>query len=424
MQRNVMRTASGISRSLGPLRDVVASLDEARRGQPPAGNQRRRLVRRVRAAGVAAVPALVRALGSSEREADWAGYLLRRLGGARVVERVSRLLEDPRTDGDARARALDLLADLSGAPSREAQLQRSVRKLCDSVESEDDAAQAAALIAEQVPADELGAFVAEVARHGGERALPLLDALAAALPPAPDAAGAVEQTRAALIARRSSVRDGDQRRRAFDLLEAGRLRESRRLLERAVAADPDDGEALSFLGVCCLELEDAEAALVHLDRAVTVEPDEALHHWNLAAAAKAADQLCRCYAALARYLELPDALPAARERRREARGFVREYERTIARSHPGVPLADVVTGENLFHRAFAAFEAGRLDEAAAGFEHVLELVPRHYPSWGNLGAAYFALGRPADARRCLRRALELNPDYEVARENLARLTEN
>jgi|SRR5579871_3169690 len=424
MHGSVMRQTTGISRSLSPLREIVASLADARGGRLPAGNDRRRLVRRVRAAGVAAVPALVRALGAGEGEADWAGYLLRRLGGARVVERISRLLEDPRTDDGARSRALELLADLSGAPTREAVLARSVRRLLDSLEDEADAARAAELVAEQIPADELAAFVAEVGRHGGDRALPLLDALARVLPAARAAAAAIDQCRAELTASRPARPDEDQRRRGLDLLEAGRPAQARRLLERAVAADPADGEALSFLGICCLELDDADAALGYLERAAAVEPEEPLHQWNLAAAAKSADQLCRCYVALMRYLQLPDDLEEARARRREARGFVREYERTITRAHPGVPLGDVVAGEQLFRRAFTAFESGRLDEAIAGFQRVLALVPRHYPSWGNLGAAHFALGRLDEARDCLNRALELNPEYEVARENLQRLSEN
>jgi tetratricopeptide (TPR) repeat protein len=83
-----------------------------------------------------------------------------------------------------------------------------------------------------------------------------------------------------------------------------------------------------------------------------------------------------------------------------------------------VPLRDVLRGEELFARAYAALSEGRHAEAATGFEDVLALVPRHYPSWGNLGAAYLALERVTEARRCLERALELNPEYAIARHNL------
>jgi tetratricopeptide (TPR) repeat protein len=128
-----------------------------------------------------------------------------------------------------------------------------------------------------------------------------------------------------------------------------------------------------------------------------------------------------CYLALRDYLQLSDDAEGAGERRAEARSFVRAYERMLRGSHPGVPLRDVLRGEELFARAYAALSEGRHLEAAHGFEQVLALVPRHYPSWGNLGAAYLALERTAEAQRCLERALELNPDYAIARHNLTLL---
>ena len=97
---------------------------------------------------------------------------------------------------------------------------------------------------------------------------------------------------------------------------------------------------------------------------------------------------------------------------------MRAYERMLHGNHPGVPLRDVLRGEELFARAYAALSEGRNLEAAHGFENVLALVPRHYPSWGNLGAAYLALDRTSEAQRCLERALELNPDYTIAKHNL------
>ncbi|MSP61870.1 MAG: tetratricopeptide repeat protein [Myxococcales bacterium] len=457
----------GISRSLGPLREVVASLVLARRGSPPAGTDRRRIVRRVRAAGVAAIPSLVRALGSQRKdEATWASYLLGRLGGERVAFAVSRLLEDPRTSEEASARAIELLGGLNehfagprpvaDPPSLPPLMPpgRSVQELLASLETDEDLDHAVGLIRRDIPDDELPAFLSEVAQFGGELAVPLLDALLAAgrfsrstrsalrdlrarLPDEPactvrvrhSAGGrAIDDRRAQRGAPKAPGHNNGpprmtvpDRSRAFDLLEAGRIEEARPLLERVVEGDPDDGEALSFLGVCFLELGLPGAALPHLEHAVAIEPDEPLHQWNLAAAARADQRLSACYGALHRYLELHDGAPGVRERRREARAFVRAWERTVALSHPGTNPGLVLDGERVFLAAFDAFCARRYQEAIGGFERVLALVPDHFPSWGNLGAAWLALGRHEEALRCLRRALELNPGYEVARANLRRL---
>ena len=63
-------------------------------------------------------------------------------------------------------------------------------------------------------------------------------------------------------------------------------------------ANPGDAEGESCLGICLLELGRPVLAMPHLEVACRAEPDEALHHWNLAAAAQKAGRVGRCYLAL------------------------------------------------------------------------------------------------------------------------------
>jgi tetratricopeptide (TPR) repeat protein len=417
--------APEISNALQPLRDVVDSLSRAADGDIPSGAERRKLVRRVRSAGHAALPTLLRAFASeAEAEASWAYYLLARLGGERVVGRLGELLQDGDIADDVKARALALLSDLD-APvptdvslrDPEGMLARSVRDLVDSLDRPDELEQAVELIVEQVPEPELPAFAAEVLRHGGRRAAPLLEALAHKPGLTPESERALAE-----LMRHATTAPDPRASQALDrglaYLEAGRPRAARRRLERFVARHPDHAEGRSALGVCLLELDEAEGALDHLRAAASLQPEEALHRWNLAAAAKQAERMGGAYLALREYLGLTDDGEGADERRKEARSFVRAYERMLRDSHPGVPLSDVLRGEELFARAFAALSEGRAADAQRGFEQVLELVPRHYPSWGNLGAAFLALDQKDEAERCLRRALAINPDYAPAQQNL------
>jgi tetratricopeptide (TPR) repeat protein len=418
-----------ISRSLAPLRDIVQSLDAARHGDIPEGGERTKLIRRVRSAGAAAIPRLISSLGSpSESEARWAYDLLARLGGGRVVHELARLCAGDATD-DVKARALGLLSDLEAPLPAEVRLRdperllaRSVRDLLDGLDRPRELEQAVALVVDHVPDPEVPAFVSELVRHGGKKAAPLIEALLARGALSDESALALDQLlleATAGIADRSALRALE---RGLEYLEAGRPRAARRRLERFVARHPDAAEGHSALGVCLLELEELDLAIDHLTRAIRIEPQQSLHRWNLASATKEAERMGGCYLALRDYLSLPDDTEGAAERRAEARSFVRAYERMLRGSHPGVPLSDVLRGEELFARAFAAMSEGRHIEAANGFEDVLALVPRHYPSWGNLGAAYLALERHQEARRCLERALELNPDYTLARHNLELLT--
>jgi tetratricopeptide (TPR) repeat protein len=423
--------SSQVCRALGPLRTVVASLQSAAEGHIPTGQERARVIRSVRSAGNAAVPTLIRALTSNtESESSWAYFLLARLGGERVVHRVGGLLEDPAVADDVKARALGLLSDLDApVPQQvalrdpEALLARSVKDLIDGLDDEDDIEQAAELIMTQVPEPELPAFAAEVLRHGGRRATRLLERLC--LHPAlePDTRTTLEELHRQSKTSRAERAAQETLERGLAYLEGGKPEAARRRLQRFVKAHPDQAEGRSALGVCLLQLDDYPGAMGHLHEAARLEPDEPLHRWNLAAAAKQADRLGGAYLALRDYLTLHDDGEGALERHKEARAFVRAYERMLRDTHPGVPLNDYLRGEELFARAYAALSEGRADDAVSGFEAVVDLVPRHYPSWGNLGAAYLAAGRRSEAQRCLERALQLNPDYAVARQNLQLLTE-
>ena len=463
LPRDVMaaRQPQDISKSLAPLRTVVQSLQQSAQGLIPAGNARRSAVRCVRTAGNAAVPTLLRAFSSdNETESSWAYYLLARLGGQRVIGKIGLLLADPEIADAIKARAMGLLSELD-APipphaalhDPEALLERSVKDLLKSLDEDGEVVQAVDLIVEQVPEPELPAFAAEVVRHGGKRALPLLDALCQRKDlPAESRAelGELRRQAAASKAERAAAQALD---RGLEYLEAGRPRAAKRRLERYVASNPGHAEGRSALGICLLQLDAHEEALAHLTEAATLEPDERaavnernalaflrrdpddggvltqfylgetepdepLHRWNLAAAAKQSERMGGAYLALREYLTLTDDGDGAAPRRAEARSFVRAYERMLRDSHPGVTLSDYLRGEELFARAYAALEEGAHEEAVRGFEAVLALVPRHYPSWGNLGAAYLSLARKKDAERCLQQALALNPDYALARKNL------
>jgi tetratricopeptide (TPR) repeat protein len=421
---NAPRT-SEISRCLAPLREIVESLALARDGSIPDGPERTRLVRRARLAGPAAVPRLLAALGSSaESEAGWAYHLLLRIGGTRVIRALAELCAGDAGDA-VKARALGLLAELEAPMPSSVQLRdpaallgHSVRELLDGIESREEIDQAVALIVDQVPEPEVPAFVAELVRHGGKKAVPIIRLLLARGGLGDETLQALDQLyreATATAADRAALEALD---RGLEYLEAGRPRAARRRLHRFVGRYPDVAEGRSALGICLLELGEVDAALGHLSEAIRLEPTQALHRWNLASAAKQAERMGGCYLALRDYLSLGDDGEGADERRAEARSFVRAYERMLRGSHPGVPLRDVLRGEELFARAYAALSEGHPAEAAQGFERVLALVPRHYPSWGNLGAAYLALERPRDAQRCLERALELNPDYTIAKHNL------
>ena len=340
-----------ISGSLAPLREVVGSLGRARGGSCATGLERQRLLRQVRRAGLAALPALLKALGAeSSYEASWAHCLLRALATPgkrpqlreRVLQRLNQLLKSPRHNDSVKARALALLADL-GAPlgdevvlqDPDALLAASVRELLGSLDSAADLAQALELIFSQVPVAELRQFVDEVAHHGGALARPLFSALIAdPRLPAEVARHLMAQYRPTRLPPRAvpvrRPRPAGERMltrlaRALNLLGEGKLTQARSRLSRLAPEFPDQPAVHSALGLCLLRLGEPHEALAPLQRALELEPAVAAHAWNLAAAAQAAQRLGTCYRSLRRYLEQTDDSDGAASRRRTAELFCRSY---------------------------------------------------------------------------------------------------
>ena len=232
-----------ISRSLAPLREVVGSLSRAMSGQIPAGQERRRLVRRAQAAGAAAIPALIRAMGSSsDQEASWATYLLRRVGSPRVqrervIDRLHKMLGADEVGDDVKGRALGLLADLKAPPpldvilrDPDALLESSVRDLLGSLGSRAELRQAVDLVLEQVPRDEIMCFVTQVIDHGGDSALPLLDMLIVDPRTPPSILGELHEMRSREPQRRSP-QDSAMLERALNQLSQGKPQRARKWLE-------------------------------------------------------------------------------------------------------------------------------------------------------------------------------------------------
>jgi tetratricopeptide (TPR) repeat protein len=73
-------------------------------------------------------------------------------------------------------------------------------------------------------------------------------------------------------------------------------------------------------------------------------------------------------------------------------------------------------------RAIAKFALKRLGECIEDCHQALEINPYHFGAAAGMGQAYLQLGSNAAALESFRRALNLNPDLEAVRVQIARLT--
>ena len=85
-----------------------------------------------------------------------------------------------------------------------------------------------------------------------------------------------------------------------------------------------------------------------------------------------------------------------------------------------VPLTacDALRAEFYFYRGAAQYDEGQLDEAIASFRKAIELQPDYAGAHNNLGAALHDKGQLDEAIISYRKAIELQPDYAEAHNNL------
>ncbi len=197
--------------------------------------------------------------------------------------------------------------------------------------------------------------------------------------------------------------------RAQEYLRLGRFREAAAELERVVAARRDDPYALRDLGIARRQLGELEAAERHLRQALALKDDLGEARLELALALLAGERPGEALPHLRRAAaELPDDprplahLGVALAREGEPEEALGEFERAAGLGRlPAV--AEYEWGTLLAQRR-------RFAEAAERFRAALAGSPDNPQVLTSLGLAMEALGRPEEAVRHYRRAMEIEPN--------------
>ena len=228
---------------------------------------------------------------------------------------------------------------------------------------------------------------------------------------------------------------------------AGRLSEAETLYREALAEDPENIDALHFLGVIAYQRGNHSQAVQLISRALSHNASNASAHNNLGSALAAqgrrlealssyldalalqpdyADALCnlgdvlkaggkvqRALACYRKALSITLELPAAQAKLKQRLEELAQRGETVA---PGVTAAGVDSVDTQINLGITLQEQGRIDEAMDCYRKVLALRPAeaHF----NLGNAYKDQARLEEAIASYQKALALAPDFPAAHVNL------
>jgi predicted O-linked N-acetylglucosamine transferase (SPINDLY family) len=200
--------------------------------------------------------------------------------------------------------------------------------------------------------------------------------------------------------------------------QAGRLPEAEALYRQILQVEPEQPDALYFLGVLAHQEGQHAVAVEYIRQAIARKPNVAEFHNTLGEAYQAQGKLADAIAHYQQALALkPDCAEAAyylgvacqqQGRRAEA---LAQYQKVLTLRPPFPELHN-----NL---GVALQDLGKLEEAVAHFRQALALQPGFGEAYYNLGNALKAQGRLEDAVTHYRQALALRPSLVEAQINLA-----
>jgi len=90
---------------------------------------------------------------------------------------------------------------------------------------------------------------------------------------------------------------------------------------------------------------------------------------------------------------------------------------------PAFTFEQLLEQQSLYHKALLLFMNEDWQGAEDGLRQVIAMSDGLAPPWGNLGLCLLIQQRYDEAEVALKRALEIDPDYEPARSNIERLPE-
>lgn len=205
---------------------------------------------------------------------------------------------------------------------------------------------------------------------------------------------------------------------AVQLHRSGRLTEAERAYRGALQANPRNPDALHLLGLLAHETGANPAAADLIRRAIAIDGERAVFHFNLGVvlaaagdAAGAEDAYRSCLALAPERAEAHNNLGLLLQGRGEARAAVEAFRAALA-AEPRHAEAHANLGR-------ALQDLGEDRAALASFERSLAIDP-------HLAEAHFGRGRSleqedrwADAEAAYRAALAARPEFEEAENNLA-----
>ena len=182
-------------------------------------------------------------------------------------------------------------------------------------------------------------------------------------------------------------------------------------------------DVLAQLGTAQSMLQNFPQSYEAFSEALALDPNDAGLWFNRSMTSRFTLRFGRALRDVERAIELNTRSELA-EQFDEALQFSREMaEKSMELRGPDFTLDQLIEQEDLFQQGLKLMEAWKWEEAGQAFQASIDLGDCLPQPWGNLGICLLMQERYDEAEAALKRALVIDPQYTLAKDNLAMLPE-
>jgi tetratricopeptide (TPR) repeat protein len=185
-------------------------------------------------------------------------------------------------------------------------------------------------------------------------------------------------------------------------------------LRKIAYQNQDSAIAFYALGTALAVNKEHEKAVQAFDRSLELNPEFALAWRNKGAAhIKLTDltSMITCYRNVMRFAEPGD------EEYDSAEATLQQLAKNV-KKNDGVDLESYYQSGLHFDKAWEHIHVKDWESALVEMRESARLNPRSYQASGNVGLCLIKLGRKDEAKEALRQSIKINPDYDIAVQNL------
>ena len=202
---------------------------------------------------------------------------------------------------------------------------------------------------------------------------------------------------------------------ALQLIEKGSFEKGEAMITELMKDHPHNHLVQYAKGVLYAFKEQYDEAIEYFDRAIIIFPYFMEAHFNKAVTYQKKLDVGNMIKAYQKVIEIGDPKDA---QVKQAKGFLSDLEKQTLKNE-GINLETYLKSIEKFKKAFFYMNKQNLEKAIFYFKECIAINKKHPQSYGNIGICYAKLGQKEQALWAFDKAIEIDPNYELAIVNRA-----